>query len=65
MSAASQPVSTRNAKAVSSVLEQIGNTPLLRFVNISQELDRVAIYGKAEWFNPGGIRERSCCPTHD
>jgi cysteine synthase len=54
MSAASQPVSSRNAKAVSSVLEQIGNTPLLRLMNISKEFDRVAIYGKAEWFNPGG-----------
>ncbi|HEX9868953.1 MAG TPA: cysteine synthase family protein, partial [Candidatus Tectomicrobia bacterium] len=59
MSAASQPVSSRNAKAVSSVLEQIGNTPLLRLMNISKEFDRVAIYGKAEWFNPGGsVKDR-------
>jgi S-sulfo-L-cysteine synthase (O-acetyl-L-serine-dependent) len=59
MSAASQQVSTRNAKAVSSVLEQIGNTPLLRFMNISKEFDRVALYGKAEWFNPGGsVKDR-------
>jgi cysteine synthase B len=59
MSAASQPVSTRNAKAVGSVLEQIGNTPLLRFMNICKEFDRVAIYGKAEWFNPGGsVKDR-------
>jgi cysteine synthase B len=59
MNAASQPVSTRNAKAVGSVIEQIGNTPLLRFMNIFKELDRVAIYGKAEWFNPGGsVKDR-------
>jgi cysteine synthase B len=59
MSAASQLVSTRNPKAVNSVLEQIGNTPLLRFVNVGKEFDRVAIYGKAEWFNPGGsVKDR-------
>jgi S-sulfo-L-cysteine synthase (O-acetyl-L-serine-dependent) len=59
MSAASQPVSTRNPKAVSSVLEQIGNTPLLRLMNVSKEFDRVTIYGKAEWFNPGGsVKDR-------
>jgi len=59
MSAASQPVSTRHAKAVGSVLEQIGNTPLLRFMNIAKDFDRVAIYGKAEWFNPGGsVKDR-------
>ncbi|MGH8068448.1 MAG: PLP-dependent cysteine synthase family protein [Candidatus Entotheonellia bacterium] len=59
MSGASQQVSIRNPKAVNSVLEQIGNTPLLRFVNIAKEFDRVAIYGKAEWFNPGGsVKDR-------
>jgi cysteine synthase B len=59
MSVASQRVGTRNPKAVNSVLEQIGNTPLLRFVNITKELDRVDIYGKAEWFNPGGsVKDR-------
>jgi S-sulfo-L-cysteine synthase (O-acetyl-L-serine-dependent) len=59
MSGASQQVSVRNPKAVDSVLEQIGNTPLLRFVNIAKEFDRVAIYGKAEWFNPGGsVKDR-------
>jgi cysteine synthase B len=40
-------------------LEQIGHTPLLRFVNITKEFDRVEIYGKAEWFNPGGsVKDR-------
>jgi cysteine synthase B len=59
MSGANQPVSIRNPKAVDSVLEQIGNTPLLHFVNIAKEFDRVAIYGKAEWFNPGGsVKDR-------
>jgi cysteine synthase B len=40
-------------------LGQIGNTPLLRFTHLSRVLDRVAIYGRAEWFNPGGsVKDR-------
>jgi S-sulfo-L-cysteine synthase (O-acetyl-L-serine-dependent) len=59
MSAAAERVGRRNPKAVNSVLEQIGNTPLLRFVNITKAFDRVDIYGKAEWFNPGGsVKDR-------
>ena len=59
MSVAGERVSRRNPKAVNSVLEQIGNTPLLRFVNITKGFDHVEIYGKAEWFNPGGsVKDR-------
>jgi cysteine synthase B len=59
MSVASEQGSIRNPKAVNSILEQIGKTPLLRFVNITKDLDRVSIYGKAEWFNPGGsVKDR-------
>src|SRR5919109_5312864 len=59
MSAAAEQVGRRNPKAVNSVLEQIGNTPLLRFANITKEFDHVQIYGKAEWFNPGGsVKDR-------
>jgi S-sulfo-L-cysteine synthase (O-acetyl-L-serine-dependent) len=59
MSVASEQGSSRNPKAVNSILEQIGKTPLLRFVNITKEFDRVSIYGKAEWFNPGGsVKDR-------
>jgi cysteine synthase B len=59
MSVASDQVGRRNPKAVNSILEQIGKTPLLRFVNITKDLDRVSIYGKAEWFNPGGsVKDR-------
>ncbi|HYY16810.1 MAG TPA: cysteine synthase family protein [Gammaproteobacteria bacterium] len=60
MSAAGERVSRRNSQAVNSILEQIGNTPLLRFVHITQDVDRVEIYGKAEWFNPGGsVKDRA------
>ena len=36
-----------------SLLEQIGNTPLIPLQKIAGETDRT-IYGKAEMFNPGG-----------
>jgi len=43
----------------SSVLGNIGNTPLLRIRNIAVPNDYVQIYAKAEWFNPGGsIKDR-------
>src|SRR5918999_5588681 len=59
MSVAGERVGRRNPKTVNSVLEQIGNTPLLRFVNVTKEFDHVEVYGKAEWFNPGGsVKDR-------
>src|SRR3989442_12876722 len=44
----------------SSLLEAIGNTPLLRLARITRELpQRVEVYVKAEWFNPGGsVKDR-------
>jgi cysteine synthase B len=38
----------------------IGNTPLIRLQNVTQDLsESVEIYGKAEWFNPGGsVKDR-------
>jgi len=60
MNVAGERASARNPRAVNSVLEQIGNTPLLHLVNISKEFDCVKIYGKAEWFNPGGsVKDRA------
>jgi S-sulfo-L-cysteine synthase (O-acetyl-L-serine-dependent) len=60
MSVAGERIGIRNPKAVHSVLEQIGNTPLLRFVKITREFNHVEIYGKAEWFNPGGsVKDRA------
>lgn len=54
MSATREPIGQRRPMASESILGQIGNTPLLRFANIGKEFDRAEIYGKAEWFNPGG-----------
>jgi S-sulfo-L-cysteine synthase (O-acetyl-L-serine-dependent) len=42
-----------------SVLELIGNTPLLRFARIGRDFPNVEFYAKAEWFNPGGsVKDR-------
>ncbi len=45
---------------VESVVDLIGNTPLLELSEISKEFpSRVRVYAKAEWFNPGGsIKDR-------
>lgn len=42
-----------------SLLDQIGNTPLLRLANIDREFPNIEIHAKAEWFNPGGsVKDR-------
>jgi cysteine synthase B len=42
-----------------SVLEAIGNTPLLRLDRVGQEFSNVEFLAKAEWFNPGGsVKDR-------
>lgn len=42
-----------------SVLELIGNTPLLKLARIGAEFSGVEFYGKAEWCNPGGsVKDR-------
>lgn len=43
----------------STVLERIGNTPLLRLQRIAAATPDVEIFGKAEYFNPGGsVKDR-------
>ena len=42
-----------------SLLEQIGNTPLLRLASTGSEFPNIEFYAKAEWFNPGGsVKDR-------
>ena len=42
-----------------SVLERIGNTPLLRLDRVGGEFPNVTFYAKAEWINPGGsVKDR-------
>jgi len=45
-------VGTRN-------VDLVGNTPLLELPSISAETPGVSIFGKAEWYNPGGsVKDR-------
>ena len=53
-----------NAAAVrlagETLLERIGNTPLLRFDTLTRDLPTVQFLGKAEWYNPGGsVKDRT------
>src|SRR5919202_243296 len=43
-----------------TVLDAIGNTPLFRLSRIERDVPGVELYGKAEWFNPGGsVKDRA------
>ncbi len=43
-----------------SLIERIGNTPLLRLDALTHDLPGVALLGKAEWYNPGGsVKDRA------
>ena len=45
--------------AGTSVLEHIGNTPLLRLKQVANEFPNIEFCAKAEWFNPGGsVKDR-------
>ncbi len=42
-----------------SLLDRIGDTPLLRLQRVGQEFPNVEFCAKAEWFNPGGsVKDR-------
>ena len=44
----------------SSILGRVGNTPLLKIVRVCADVPHAEIYGKAEWFNPGGsVKDRA------
>jgi S-sulfo-L-cysteine synthase (O-acetyl-L-serine-dependent) len=56
--ATNDAASTRPAGV--SLLERIGNTPLLRLDALTCDFPTVQLYGKAEWYNPGGsIKDRT------
>lgn len=46
---------------LSSILDQIGNTPLVKISRVARDLpDSVEIYAKLEYFNPGGsVKDRA------
>ncbi|MGH9861880.1 MAG: PLP-dependent cysteine synthase family protein [Candidatus Acidiferrales bacterium] len=48
------------AAASASLLERIGNTPLIRLGRLGRDFPNVEFYAKAEWFNPGGsVKDRA------
>jgi S-sulfo-L-cysteine synthase (O-acetyl-L-serine-dependent) len=43
-----------------TLVERIGNTPLLRLDAVCRDLPGVTLLGKAEWYNPGGsVKDRA------
>jgi len=43
-----------------SLLDRIGNTPLLPLDAVTRSLPAVQLFGKAEWYNPGGsVKDRT------
>jgi len=43
-----------------TLLERIGNTPLIRLDRLTAHLPGVSLFGKAEWANPGGsVKDRA------
>ncbi len=43
-----------------TLLERIGNTPLVRLDALTRDLPTVQLLGKAEWYNPGGsVKDRA------
>ena len=48
------------ARLGASILERIGNTPLVRLEHLTADLPGIQILGKAEWANPGGsVKDRA------
>jgi cysteine synthase B len=59
-SSAHRPPEPAIARPGLSLLERIGNTPLLRFDQLTSHLPLVTLLGKAEWHNPGGsVKDRA------
>jgi len=43
-----------------SLIDRIGNTPMLRLDALTADLPGIALLGKAEWYNPGGsVKDRA------
>src|SRR3982074_459523 len=50
----------RDRQAARTLLDLVGNTPLLRIRLFEAEFPRLEVYAKAEWFNPGGsVKDRA------
>ena len=59
ITASGRESTTQQGRAGESLLDRIGNTPLLRLERVGQEYPNVEFYAKAAWFNPGGtVKDR-------
>jgi len=53
-------VMTETKTLGTTVLERIGNTPLVRLEHLTAKMPGIQILGKAEWMNPGGsVKDRA------
>ena len=53
-------VTDQPAVRASSVIDLIGNTPLVGFRRVAREVEPVQVFAKAEWANPGGsVKDRA------
>ena len=53
------PVTTPGSSTASSIVDLIGNTPMIRLSGFEAGLRNVQLYAKAEWKNPGGsVKDR-------
>jgi cysteine synthase B len=53
------PTATSGLRST-ELLKLIGNTPLIRMERIARDLPGIEVYGKAEFFNPGGsVKDRA------
>ena len=60
IAASAHESTTQPSRLGESLLERIGNTPLLRLERIASKFSNVEFYAKAEWFNPGGsVKDRA------
>ena len=52
-------IPTINTSATLSIIDLVGDTPLVRLRKIERDLPSVELYAKAEWKNPGGsVKDR-------
>src|SRR6266568_3998535 len=59
ITASGRESTAQQGRAGESLLDRIGNTPLLRLERVGQEYPNVEFCAKAEWFNPGGsVKDR-------
>src|SRR5215213_8160688 len=60
MSLTTEKTPQKPAASGTSILDLIGNTPLLSFKRIIRDIAPVEVLAKAEWYNPGGsVKDRA------